>query len=116
MALRDRYLFVCINRRPDQASRGSCAARGSEALYERLRGLVREHGLAQTTVRACSCSCLDACLTGPTIAVEPDHFLYGGVTMDDLEPIVAALARGERVDRLVIERGGSAVGKGPRAE
>ena len=102
MAHRKRYLFVCVNRRPDGVPKGSCAGRGAEAIYERLRLLLRERGLARAEVRACSSSCLDTCLAGPTIAVEPDHYFYGRVTLEDVDEIVAALERGERVERLVL--------------
>lgn len=102
MAKRKRYLFVCVNRRPDGTPKGSCAARGAIDLHGRLKTLLKERGLAETDVRACTSSCLDTCWAGPTIAVEPDHFFYGRVTGDDLEAIVEGLARGERVERLVL--------------
>lgn len=102
MAQRKRYLFVCVNRRPDGAPKGSCAARGSEALHARLKALLAERGLADTEARACTSSCLDTCWAGPTIAVEPDHYFYGRVTEADLPEIVDALGRGERVERLVL--------------
>jgi len=105
MPPRDRFLFVCVNRRPDHAPKGSCAARGSEALFARLRDLLRERGLAATAARACSSSCLGLCESGPIVAVEPDHCFYGRVTREDLEEIVDALARGEHVERLLVARG-----------
>jgi len=102
MPLRKRHLFVCVNRRPDGTPKGSCAARGSVELHARLKSLLKERGLANTEVRACTSSCLDVCWVGPSIAVEPDHFVYGRVTDADLEAIVDGLARGERVERLVL--------------
>jgi (2Fe-2S) ferredoxin len=102
MAMRKRYLFVCVNRRPDGTPKGSCAARGAEDLHARLKGLLKERGLADTEVRACTSSCLDVCWAGPTIAVEPDHYMYGRVRSEDVESIVAALAEGTRVERLVL--------------
>ena len=103
MPQRKRYLFVCVNRRPDGTPKGSCAARGAVELHERLKGLLKERGLAGTEVRACTSSCLDTCWAGPTIAVEPDGFFYGRVTEADLEPILDGLVRGERVERLVLQ-------------
>ncbi len=102
MAQRKRYLFVCINRRPDGTPKGSCAARGSVELHARLKAMLKKRGLAATEVRACTSSCLDTCWVGPTIAVEPDHYFYGRVAEADLEEIVDALERGERVERLVL--------------
>jgi (2Fe-2S) ferredoxin len=102
MAQRKRYLFVCVNRRPDGTPKGSCAARGAVELHEELKGLLKARGLAETEVRACTSSCLDVCWVGPAIAVEPDHFMYGRVTRADLPEIVDSLAEGTRVERLVL--------------
>jgi (2Fe-2S) ferredoxin len=102
MAQRKRYLFVCVNRRPDGTPKGSCAARGSVELHEKLKSMLKKRGLAETEVRACTSSCLDTCWVGPTIAVEPDHYFYGRVKESDLEEIVDALEQGTRVERLVL--------------
>lgn len=102
MPKRKRYLFVCVNRRADENPRGSCAFSGSEALYARLKELVKQRGLAKLEIRPCSSSCLDVCWAGPCIAVEPDDYFYGRVKPEDLEEIVDALQRGERVERLVL--------------
>jgi len=102
MAQRKRYLFVCVNRRPDGTPKGSCAARGSEELHAELKAILKMRGLAETEVRACSSSCLDTCWVGPCIAVEPDGFFYGRVTRADLPEIVDGFERGERVERLVL--------------
>jgi (2Fe-2S) ferredoxin len=100
---RKRYLFVCVNRRPDQTPKGSCAARGSVELHERLKALLKERGLSETEVRACTSSCLDVCWAGPSIAVEPDHYFYGRVTQSDLEEIADSLATDRRVERLILK-------------
>ena len=102
MARRRRYLFVCVNRRPDGTPKGSCAARGSVDLHAKLKALLKERGLADTEVRACTSSCLDTCWAGPTIAVSPDDYFYGRVKESDLEAIVEALAEDRRVERLVL--------------
>ena len=103
MAQRKRFLFVCVNRRPDGTPKGSCATRGAEAIHGRLKDLLKQRGLAALEVRACTSSCLDVCWAGPCIAVEPDHFVYGRVKEDDVGAIVDGLARGERVERLVLQ-------------
>jgi len=103
MPQRKRYLFVCVNRRPDGTPKGSCAARGSEELHAELKGLLKQRGLAETEVRACSSSCLDTCWVGPCIAVEPDGFFYGHVTSADLPEIIDGFTSGKRVERLVLQ-------------
>ena len=102
MPQRRRYLFVCVNRRPDGTPKGSCAARGAETIHARLKDMLKARGLAGTEVRACTSSCLDTCWAGPTIAVEPDDFFYGRVQESDLEAIVDGLVSGQRVERLVL--------------
>ncbi len=101
MPQREQYLFVCINRRPPDNPKGSCAAKGSEVIYEELRKVLAERGLNRVKARACSCSCLDNCADGPSICVEPHHVIYGHVTLADVPEIADALAAGRIVDRLV---------------
>lgn len=102
MAQRKRYLFMCVNRRPDGTPKGSCAARGSVELHAKLKHMLKQEGMAETEVRACTSSCLDTCWAGPSICIEPDHYFYGRVKESDLAEIVAALKTGTRVERLVL--------------
>ncbi len=116
MPHRDRYLFVCTNRRPDDHPKGSCAAKGSEEVVVKLKAALAKRGVAKDdgtaavllgrglpqTVRACSSSCLDMCESGITIVQEPEHVAYGHVTAADVEAIAEAAARGEVVARLVV--------------
>lgn len=104
MPQRQHYLFVCTNRRPDDDARGSCAARGSLEVQRALKEQMAASGLAKLQARVCASSCLDQCSSGVTILVEPDHFFYGRVTVADVPEIIAALARGQRVERLLLTR------------
>jgi len=99
---RKRYLFVCVNRRPDGTPKGSCAARGSVELHAALKSEIQARGLARTEVRACTSSCIDVCWAGPAIAVEPDGYFYGRVSVSDVPRIVDAFANGSRVEELVL--------------
>jgi (2Fe-2S) ferredoxin len=108
MPHRDRYLFVCTNRREEGNPKGSCAQKGSEEIVARLKKALLERGLAKA-VRACSSSCLDLCEVGATIVLEPDHVVYGNVTLGDVDAIADALAKGEIVERLVIPRAAKGV-------
>jgi (2Fe-2S) ferredoxin len=105
MPKRERYLFVCVNRRPDGNPKGSCAQSGSEAIHAALKEEIAKRGLHKTKIRACTSSCIDLCHVGPTIAVEPDHVFYGHVTLADVPEIVEGLAKGEHVQRLVVPEG-----------
>jgi (2Fe-2S) ferredoxin len=117
MPHRQRYLFVCINRRPEDDPRGSCAAKGSEQVVLGLKTALAKRGVAKDIVRACSSSCLDMCETGISVVQEPEHVAYGGVTIDDVDAIADAAARGEVVERLVVhgleEHRRRAKGEGP---
>jgi len=99
---RKRYLFVCVNQRPDGVAKGSCAARGAVELHAALKEQLKDTGLARVEARACTASCLDVCWAGPVIAVEPDGHFYGRVTAADVPEIVASLRAGTRVERLVL--------------
>jgi (2Fe-2S) ferredoxin len=99
---RKRYVFVCVNRRPDGTPKGSCAARGAVEIHAALKAELAARGLAKTELRACTSSCLDVCWAGPTIAVEPDGYFYGRVTMADVPALVDSLTTGERIERLVL--------------
>ena len=102
MPLRQRYLFVCTNRRADDDAKGSCAAKGAEEIRAALKEQLKARGLARLGARACKSSCLDQCSSGVCILVEPDHFFYGRVTLADVPEIVEALARETRIERLVL--------------
>ena len=102
MPQRDRYLFVCTNRRDSENPRGCCAARGAEAVQQALKDALAAHGLHKLQARACRSSCLDQCTHGVTILVEPDHFFYGHVSLADVPEIVQSLRDDQRVERLVL--------------
>jgi (2Fe-2S) ferredoxin len=101
MPHRQHYLFVCTNRRPDGHPKGSCAEKGSEAIVPALKEALAKRGVAKEGVRACSSSCLDLCESGISIVVEPEHVTYANVTLDDVDVIAEAAAKGEIVERLV---------------
>jgi (2Fe-2S) ferredoxin len=105
MPFRDRYLFVCTNRRPDGHPKGSCAAKGSEELVTSLKDALAKRGVAKDRVRACASACLDLCESGASVLQEPDHVAYGSVTLADVEVIADAAAKGEIVARLVVHGG-----------
>lgn len=98
---RKRYLFVCTNRREDGHPKGSCAASGSEEILKLLKAGLLKEGVA-AEARACGSTCLDLCEIGAVVVQEPEHVSYGHVTAADVPEIVAAVARGDVVSRLVV--------------
>jgi (2Fe-2S) ferredoxin len=100
--VRDSYLFVCVNRRPADHPKGSCADKGSENVLAALKEALARRGLAKERARACGVSCLDMCGHGVAVLVEPAHVVYGGVRAEHADAIADALLRGEVVDALVV--------------
>lgn len=104
-----RYLvFVCHNLRPPTDERGSCKARGAEAILERFKTLRRERKLA-ALYRATSSGCLGVCSAGPTVVVtrtsadgsSPFTTYYSGVRSEYVDEIVSGhLEGGTPVERL----------------
>jgi len=102
MPQRERYLFVCTNRRAPGHEKGCCMERGAESVHLALKEQVKARGMAKVQARVCTVSCLDQCSAGVTILVEPDHFFYGRVSLADVPEVVESLASGSRVERLVL--------------
>jgi (2Fe-2S) ferredoxin len=115
MPFRNRYLFVCTNRRPDGHPKGSCAEKGSEDIVPRLKEALAKRGVAKDVVRACASGCLDLCEIGVTVLQEPEHVAYGGVTLADVDDIADAAARGAIVERLVVHGAAPLAPTGPRS-
>jgi (2Fe-2S) ferredoxin len=96
----ERQILICLNARPPGSRKGCCAEKGSEALYDRLKDLVRERGL-RDRVMVTRTGCLKHCSRGITVAVQPDNVFYGGVTDADLMTICGShLEEGRPVERL----------------
>jgi len=104
MPHRERYLFVCTNRRDPGNPKGSCAAKGSEELLAALKARLVEKG-GHKRLRVVGAGCLDLCEVGASIVVEPDHVAYGRVTMDDVDDIIDTALEGRVVERLLVHGG-----------
>jgi (2Fe-2S) ferredoxin len=97
-----RHVFVCINRRPDDAPKGSCAQKGSEELAPLFKKACDAQGVKD--VRINKAQCLDACERGCTVVVYPEGVWYQKVTQGDVEEIVREhLVNGRPVERLKME-------------
>ena len=101
-----RYLFVCTNRRPGRAPKGSCAREGLRG-RRRPRSRRRSPGAAS---RRTSCgrarrAAWTCARSGISVVQEPEHVAYGGVTLADVDAIADAVAR----------RGGASSGSSCRA-
>ena len=98
----ERHVLVCLNLRPPDNAKGSCAAKGSEAVFDALKAMVKQRGLGDRVI-VNRTNCLKHCRRGITVAVYPDNVWYGGVRREDLEEIFQAhLREGRAVERLLM--------------
>ncbi|WP_437983946.1 CbiX/SirB N-terminal domain-containing protein [Sorangium sp. So ce117] len=88
-----KHVLVCGN--------ADCVDRGSLALLESVRRLVKQAG-QQQQIRVTRTSCMGRCGEGPTVAVYPDGVWYRGVREEDAKDLVEEHLLGDRlVARLV---------------
>lgn len=100
MPLPKRHVLVCVNTRPPGNPKGSCGEKGSEAVFETLKAMVKERGWGESII-VNRTNCLKHCSRGVTIAVYPENVWYGSVTLGDLDEVCEGhLAQGRLVDRL----------------
>ena len=100
MSLREKYLLICGNVRPEDDPKGSCGAKcpGLKAL---LKDELGRRGLHKR-FRALESSCLDFCASGPTVCVMPDNVWYAGIRKEDIGEIIEIhLLGGKPVERLL---------------
>lgn len=97
----EAHLFVCCNRRPDGHKRGSCAARGSEALRDYMKVRAKELGIPG--IRVNMAGCLDRCELGPCLVIYPEGVWYKIATRADVDAVLMTHVRdGERVTDLML--------------
>jgi (2Fe-2S) ferredoxin len=98
----ERHVLVCLNSRPQGHPKGSCGEKGSEAVFETLKAMVKERGLRDRVI-VNRTNCLKHCSRGITLAVYPDNVWYAGVTASDLPEICQAhLEGGRALERLLM--------------
>jgi (2Fe-2S) ferredoxin len=97
----ESHLFVCCNRRPDGHERGSCAAKGSEALRDYMKKRAKELGLKG--VRVNMAGCLDRCELGPCVVIYPEGIWYAVQSPEDVDAVLERHVRdGGRVPDLIL--------------
>ncbi len=98
----EKHVFICTNRRDPSNPKGSCAAKGSEAVREEFKKQLYERGL-KGKMRANAAGCLDQCENGCTVVVYPEQVWYGHVTPADVVEIIEEhLVKGNLVERLLM--------------
>lgn len=87
-----RIVFVCTNERSD-GSRVSCGDRGGAELRQRLKELVKQHGL-RDRIRISASGCMDLCEEGPNLMHFPGNRWVCGASPDDAEKLFEELRAG----------------------
>ena len=100
MPVPEHHVLVCLNERPAGNPKGSCAPKGAEAVFDRLKGMVKDEGLGGRVI-VNRTNCLKHCSQGVTVAVHPGNVWYARVGLDDVPEIVQShLREGRPVERL----------------
>ena len=99
-----KHIFICVNERPENSPKGSCAQCGGSDIRMRFIELINHHGL-KGVVRANKSGCLDACEFGVAVVVYPDEIWYTNVTLSDVDDIFnATIINDEPLERLVANK------------
>jgi (2Fe-2S) ferredoxin len=98
-----KHIFVCINERTPEDTRGSCSAKNSKQIHEHFSTEIKRRGL-KGTIRANKAGCLDHCAQGPSVVIYPDAVWYTVRTVEDADEIMDRhIGHGEVVERLLME-------------
>jgi NADH-quinone oxidoreductase subunit F len=83
-----------------------CRALGAADVAARFRERLEAQTLTDT-VTVVPTGCIGMCAKAPVVLIEPDNFLYGGVTPDDVDEIIEQTIRNHRpVQRLAVMQDG----------
>ena len=108
----DVHIFVCCNRRPDGHARGSCAARGSEALRDYMKARVKEAKIPNARVNMAGC--LDRCEDGPCIVIYPEGVWFRINNRSDVDAVIEQhLIGGGHAEALRLPAGRPGLGLAP---
>ena len=83
----DIHVFCCINERAPGHPRGSCSARGAQALQAYMKAQGKALGLG-SRVRMNKSGCLERCELGPTMVIYPEGVWYTYNSEADIDEIL----------------------------
>ncbi len=92
------HAFCCFQQRPPGHPRGSCAASGAAALWDRLGKQLQAQQL--TDVGMVATGCLGFCNAGPLMVVYQAGVWYQPKTPEDIDEIVQS----HFIDNRLVER------------
>jgi (2Fe-2S) ferredoxin len=95
------HAFCCFQQRPPNHPKGSCAAAGGPALWERLSNAIQGRQLSRVAMTATGC--LGFCNAGPLMVVYPEGVWYQPRSNEDIDEIVQShFVEGRPVERLIV--------------
>lgn len=94
MAKPEFHIFVCLQRRADGHPRGSCAAKGGEALFNAFSQVLIQKNLLGR-IALTGTGCLGPCQAGANVLIYPGSQMYSWAEPADAELIVEHLLKGE---------------------
>ena len=92
----NKHIFVCVNERSSDSSRGDCSSCGGREIRSEFVRLINKYGL-KGKVRANKSGCLDACELGPTVVIYPDGIWYNQISLSDVEEIFKTSVLGNSI-------------------
>ncbi len=99
----EKFVYVCVNQRPEGHPRGSCSMHGAREVIMKFSETLEAKGLFDR-VSLIQSGCMGPCSEGPVVAVFPDNVWYRGVAPGDVEEIVTGhLDGGNPVGRLLLD-------------
>ena len=81
-----KHLFICVNERSKESSRGDCLSCGGLEIRNKFVQLINKNGL-KGKVRANKSGCLDVCELGPAVVIDPDIIWYTKIKIVDVDEI-----------------------------
>lgn len=98
-----KHVFVCVQSRPPGHPRGSCGAKGCQAVFDELLSQSQSRELAAQGIQVTGTGCLSPCDSGPNLLVYPEGVMYGGLKKEDVAEIIDShLLGGKPVERLLV--------------
>ena len=99
----DKHVFFCVNQRTDGSA--CCNDKGAQKMRDYVKDKVKALGLSTEAqrIRINSAGCMDRCEEGPVLVVYPEGVWYTYVDEHDLDEIIEAHLKNNRVvERLKI--------------
>lgn len=87
MAKPEFHIFVCGQHRPAGHPRGSCGAKGAEALYDAFARALTQRNL-HGRIALTSTGCLGPCQAGANVLIYPGAVMYSWVEPEEAALIV----------------------------